>query len=658
MPRPWMLPLLLLLALAPVPAAAVPEPPPAGEIRALDQELAPLEADPPTGIPAATIVTLRYYLQLAAELQPPDIPAAWRFFRLAGRMIDEVRAGVDPLADERGLVARGYRTPLSSKIQGYSLYLGAEYDPAAQHPLIVLLHGGSSNHHLFLNVVLGNNVDWSTYANNLWTEYTPRWDPGHWILLAPNGYGQALWRWVGEQDVLDAIADVSRTYPVDADRVFLNGISNGGIGTWTIGFRHAWMFAGVLPMAGAPSWKRYEGSALREDERLMMAAWSAEDLAENGADTFLRFFHGDLDRGPMKPEFVYAMRHRLDELDVPYVFTRYADLGHDIIYTVHRRGRLLDELDEVRRNRKPTRVRLASADYRAARQHWIEVAEFSDYPVMAHVEAEVAEGQVRISTENVARLRLYVEDVPVPEGGADLVVDGATVLRLPANPPPVPLVLQRTADGWTPAPYGPAPGPRKLPGLSGPLTDAYFEPVLHVYGTAVPDETDALKAAAERAGNNWILWIWDHDQRVVADSAVTPEDIRDKTLVLFGTARDNTLLARIAPGLPLGIGEDGIRVGDRLFDGEDVGVRLVAPNPLNPSRYVVVQAGNTAAATVAGNALPDFLPDYVVYDATTVEQRERFVARHHPPLAAGFFDTQWRLRPDAGALGGEAGANP
>ena len=637
------------------PAWADDDPPPEAEVRALDQELAPLEADPSAGIPVETVVTLRYYLQLARELPDRHPDAARRFFGLARRMIEQLRAGIDPLADARGLVVRGYRSRLSTKLQGYSVYLGEAYDPARTHPLITLLHGGSSNHHLFLNVVLGNNVPWASYAANLWTDYTPRWDPGQWILLAPNGFGQAMWRWAGEQDVLDAIADASRVYPVDPDRLFLNGISNGGIGSWTIGFRQAWRFAGVLPMAGAPSWKRYEGSALRDDEALLLSSVSAEDLAINGANTFLRFFHGDLDRGPMKPEFVLAMERRLQSFDVPYVFTRYGDLGHDIIYTVHRRGALLRELEEVRRNRRPTRVRLASADFRAARQHWVEVAAFADYPVMARVEAEVVDGQVQVTTENVARLRLQLQDVPVPEGGADLVVDGTTVLRLPASPPPLPLLLQRGADGWVPAVYGPELGPRKRPGLSGPLPDIYFEPVVHVYGTAVPEETEALKAAAERAGNNWILWIWDHDQRVVADTELTEADIRDSSLVVFGTLRDNTVLQRIAPGLPIAIGEDGIRVGEHLFDGEDAGVRLIAPNPLNPSRYVVVQAGNTADAAVAGNSLPDFLPDFVVYDRNTTKERERLVARHHPPLTAGFFDTSWRLREGAGASVGEAG---
>ncbi|MBN1771319.1 MAG: prolyl oligopeptidase family serine peptidase, partial [Deltaproteobacteria bacterium] len=427
------LPCLLSTALAA--AQARPETPPTAEVRALDDELAPLEAAPPDGIPQESVVTLRYYLQLATELPTRHPEAALRFWRSAKRMAEQVREGTDPFADARGLIVRGYRSTLSSKLQGYSIFLGAEFDPAEDHPLAVLLHGGSSNHHLFLNVVLGNNVNWNSYAANLWTEYRPTWDPGPWILAAAHGFGQAMWRWAGEQDVFDLVADVSRVLRVDPDRVFLNGISNGGVGTWTIGFRHAWRFAGVLPMAGAPSWKRYEGSALRPDEELLLSAWSAEDLAVNGANTFLRFFHGDLDRGPMKPEFAFAMERRLKAEEVPYTFTRFADTGHDIIYLCHRRGRLLQELDAVRRDRRPARVRLASADYRAARQHWVEVAEFADYPVMARVEAAVADDRVTVTTEQVARLRLYVEDIPVPEGGAELVIDGGTVLRLPASPP-------------------------------------------------------------------------------------------------------------------------------------------------------------------------------------------------------------------------------
>jgi len=42
---------------------------------------------------------------------------------------------------------------------------------------------------------------------------------------------------------------VSEDYHVDPDRVFLTGMSNGGIGTWIIGMHHADLFAGIAPMA-------------------------------------------------------------------------------------------------------------------------------------------------------------------------------------------------------------------------------------------------------------------------------------------------------------------------------------------------------------------------------------------------------------------------
>jgi predicted esterase len=603
------------------------------------------------------VVTARYYVQLAGDLRNRHPAASERFLRLAGRTAEAVLAGRDPLADARGVVVRGYRSPLSTRLQGYSVFLSRGFDPSVAHPMAVLLHGGSSNHHLFLNVVLGNNVPWATYTANLWTTYEPRWDPGEFVLLAANGFGQVMWRWMGEHDVLSAIEDAGRAYRIDPDRIFLNGISNGGVGTYTIGFRHAWRFAGVLPMAGAPSWKQYASAPLRSYERILLEAVSAMDLAVNGSNTFLRFFHGDLDGGPMKPEFVLAFERQLQASEVPHVFTRYGDLGHDIIYPVHRRGRLFEELAPVRRNRRPTRIRLASADFRAARQHWVEVAAFADYPVMARVEAEVTSGEeggrVEIATENVRRLRLYAEDIPVPAGGAELRVDGTIVLRLPEHPAAVPLVLARGEAGWAPAPYGPEPGVRKVPGLSGPLTDAFVEPVIHVYGADDADETEEMRAAAVRAMHNWTLWIWDHDQPLRADTELTEAEIRDSSLVIFGTVHNSSLLRRIAPDLPIGLTEEGIRVGDRVFAGPDAGVRFIAPNPLNPSRYVVVQAGNTAEAAVAGNALPDFLPDFVVYDRGTTADRERLVSRRRAPLAAGFFDVEWRPRPDAGKPPGE-----
>jgi hypothetical protein len=45
------------------------------------------------------------------------------------------------------------------------------------------------------------------------------------------------------------LESVSAEYHIDPDRIFLTGMSNGGIGAWIIGMHHADRFAGIAPMA-------------------------------------------------------------------------------------------------------------------------------------------------------------------------------------------------------------------------------------------------------------------------------------------------------------------------------------------------------------------------------------------------------------------------
>ena len=49
--------------------------------------------------------------------------------------------------------------------------------------------------------------------------------------------------------MLASIRHVKRYYHVDPDRIYLTGMSNGGIGAWLIGMHHAPLFAGIAPMA-------------------------------------------------------------------------------------------------------------------------------------------------------------------------------------------------------------------------------------------------------------------------------------------------------------------------------------------------------------------------------------------------------------------------
>ena len=61
--------------------------------------------------------------------------------------------------------------------------------------------------------------------------------------------------------------------------VVLAGLSNGGVGAYTIGMRHAWRFSHVQAMAGAPSWLQYLGRTSETDRRVVRISLTPEGQA-------------------------------------------------------------------------------------------------------------------------------------------------------------------------------------------------------------------------------------------------------------------------------------------------------------------------------------------------------------------------------------------
>lgn len=56
-----------------------------------------------------------------------------------------------------------------------------------------------------------------------------------------------------EEFILELIEAAKKTWKIDPDRVYMAGHSMGGYGSWTVGARHADLFAGLAPFAGAPT---------------------------------------------------------------------------------------------------------------------------------------------------------------------------------------------------------------------------------------------------------------------------------------------------------------------------------------------------------------------------------------------------------------------
>ncbi|BFU93158.1 MAG: hypothetical protein NTAFB01_43450 [Nitrospira sp.] len=180
---------------------------------------------------------------------------------------------VGNLPDEQ-IVVRGQQYPLS-------LFIPPTYQASKAYALVVCLHG------------FGFTGE----------EYLERWRPRlaeDYLLACPSYPSGAWFTRRAEELVLETVRQVAHRYHVDPDRVFLTGMSNGGIGTWLIGMHHAPLFAGLAPMA----------SGL--DDVLM-------PFLANLRSTPVYIIHGAKDQ-VMPVDLSRSIARELDKLGYPYVY--------------------------------------------------------------------------------------------------------------------------------------------------------------------------------------------------------------------------------------------------------------------------------------------------------------------------------------------------
>ena len=129
---------------------------------------------------------------------------------------------IGTLPDEE-LTIQGVVYPLSISIP-------LTYQPAKSYGLVVCLHGAGFTGDVYLE-------RWRARLGDDYLLACPTYPSGAWFARR------------AEELVLATIQYASRRYHVDPDRIFLTGMSNGGIGAWLIGMHHAPLFAGIAPMA-------------------------------------------------------------------------------------------------------------------------------------------------------------------------------------------------------------------------------------------------------------------------------------------------------------------------------------------------------------------------------------------------------------------------
>ncbi|MCW2543018.1 MAG: putative esterase [Frankiales bacterium] len=148
-------------------------------------------------------------------------------------------------------------------LQDYAMHVPASYDGSRRTPLVVYLHG-----------ITG--LPEEPFRNP--TGLVDAIDKRGWLLASALGRGDHFYQGgtPGDADVMEVIADVSRRYRVDPDRIYLMGHSMGGYGTNNVAMHHPDVFAAVAPAEGTGSPELHRN--LRNTPWFMMTAEEDLDL--------------------------------------------------------------------------------------------------------------------------------------------------------------------------------------------------------------------------------------------------------------------------------------------------------------------------------------------------------------------------------------------
>ena len=463
-------------------------------------------------------------------------------------------------------------------------------------------------------------------------------------------------KFAGEIDLLEALDDVKRRYPVDENRLVDIGFSMGGAAAWQFAVHYTDLFAAASPGAGFAESREFlhipqaEVDAMAPWQKALWHLYDCTDWAANLSMLPTVAYAGELD-GQKQASDVMEKAMAAEGLKLERL------IGPGTKHAYHKETR--KQLDErlaaicaVGRNPVPEKVRFTTWTLRYNRMFWVTVDGLGKHWERARVEANIAgPDAVEVKTSNVTGLTL---DVPAtagkfaPDAKVAVTIDGQKLAATSNAEKGLHAAFVRDGDAWKAVREGGVAAgavfpPAKRHGLQGPIDDAFMEAFLIVKPTGKAMNEGTAKWAAAEAEHAIVHW---HKQfrgeaRVKNDVDVTEADLRDYNVVLFGDPGNNALMGKIAGKLPIGWTGKEITAGGKSFDAGHHAVAMIYPNPLNPQRYVVLNSGFTfRELDYLNNARQTpKLPDWAVIDtATPVTATGRGKV-----AGAGFFDERWGL---------------
>jgi len=527
-----------------------------------------------------------------------------------------------------------YRSAVDESVQPYAISLPAAFgkEPERRWPLHLVLHGRGAT----LNEV------------SFIREHDGKAADDEWIQLNVFGRTNNAYRFAGETDVFEALADVKRRYRIDDRRIVLHGFSMGGAGSWHLGLHHPSRWCSVGPGAGFVDFYKYQKveAPLPFYQDLALSIYNPIDYALNAFNVPICTYGGEKDEQLVAST---EMVERAGKLGLAIKLLVGPGIEHDF-HPESKKEFMAFHLERQRAGRPqfplPREIRFTTRTLKYNTCDWLTIEELIVPYRETIVEARMDQQSdvLHVKTQNVAVLQLARDIAATVEiDGDKLPLASAAEGLLPG------VFFENSGDRWNILSYTTSlgftknPDHRKRHNLQGPIDDAFMLPFVCVRGTGTP-WNDAQAAWAD-----WTLerFSGEFDKYlrgtvpVVNDSELTNEMMHEKNLILFGDPGSNAVLAKIVDRLPVRWTKSTLEVGGQKYDPAIHGVSLIYPNPLAPRKYVVVNSGHTFHAADFENSNAWLFPRL---GDIAVQKFEKQEGGYKETIAwADFFNSSWKL---------------
>ena len=589
----------------------------------------------------------RLALDLDEFAKPEQAAEALKHLQTGRDRLKEIvtSKGKPSWSSAHGLVVRGYRSKLDDSVQPYGLLIPDKLDLNKPSPLYVWLHGRNDK---------GTDLAFLTEQEKSKGQITP---DDAMVLHVFGRYCNAF-KFAGEIDIFEAMASVKSRYKIDDRKIILIGFSMGGAGCWHLAAHYPGVWAAACPGAGFVDVKRYQnlsGDKLPPAiEQTLWGWYDVPDYARNMFNYPVIAYSGELDKqkasADIMEEVFKSHGQKLERIIGPKVEHKYEP---NALKEIHKR---LHDIAAKGLETNPPQVTLQTKTLRYATSFWVTATGLDEHYRDARIDAKLdGATKITLTTTNVRELKLNspwgdktnFKGVSISMDGQTLAANsatGATASGVPLNKSAKQISLQKSADGRWGFANDSADGLRKVPGLQGPIDDAFMERFLVVTPSGKsshPKMQAFVEAELAHFQRRW-QEMFRGQVLLKKDTDVTSDDLKNCNLIVWGDPESNQFLAKVIKQLPLTWDDKNVTMAGKSYAAETHVPAMIYPNPLSPTKYIVVNSGITfrEGHDKTNSLQTPKLPDWAVIDVT------------QPPddktpgkiVAADFFDEQWQVK--------------